>query len=122
MSRLNIQDTPFGGLKTVERVRLGDDRGFLSRLFCSEELATAGWYEPIAQINNTFTKNSGTVRGLHYQLPPLAETKLVSCLRGAVWDLALDLRAGSPTFLQWHVELILCDYGRGFVIDFGFLF
>lgn len=120
MSRLSIQDTPLGGLKTVERVRLGDDRGFLSRLFCSEELVTVGWHETIAQINHTCTKRAGTVRGLHYQLPPQAETKLVSCLRGAVWDLALDLRCGSPTFLQWHAELLSAENGCALLIPQGF--
>ena len=96
MNRFTVTDLPLAGLKLVERQRLGDSRGFLSRLFCVEELATAGWRQPIAQINHTHTVQRGTVRGMHYQMPPRAEMKLVSCLQGEVWDIAIDLRAGSP--------------------------
>ena len=106
MSRLVVRGTPFSGLKIIERQQLGDSRGFLERIFCASELATAGWIKPVAQINHTLTQKRGTVRGFHFQRPPNAEMKLVTCLRGAVWDVAVDLRAGSPTFLKWHaVEL-----------------
>jgi dTDP-4-dehydrorhamnose 3,5-epimerase len=88
----------------VTRLRMEDERGFLARLFCAEELGDAGWAGPIAQVNLTRTRKAGTVRGMHYQLPPHAERKLVTCVRGEVWDVALDLRAGSPTFLQWHAQ------------------
>lgn len=106
MSRFTVTDLPLSGLKLVVRERVGDNRGFLSRLFCAEQLAATGWVKPIAQINHTLTKKQGTVRGLHFQRSPHEEMKLVTCLRGAVWDVAVDLRAGSSTFLQWHsVEL-----------------
>jgi dTDP-4-dehydrorhamnose 3,5-epimerase len=120
MSRFIVTDTPLAGLKCIERLPLGDARGFLARLFCAEELVAAGWRGPIAQINHTFTEARGTVRGLHYQLPPHAEMKLVSCLRGAVWDVAVDLRAGSPTFLQWHAEHLSADNHRALLIPEGF--
>jgi dTDP-4-dehydrorhamnose 3,5-epimerase len=102
MSRFEVLDTPLAGVRQVQRTRLCDERGALSRLFCSDELRVAGWLGPVAQINQTVTLRRGSVRGLHYQLPPDAEYKLVTCLRGEVWDVALDLRAGSSTYLQWH--------------------
>ena len=101
MSRFRIADTPLSGLRIVERTPRSDERGFLSRLFCAEELAAAGWNKPIAQINQTMTRRSGAVRGMHFQFPPHAEMKLVTCMRGEVWDVAVDLRRGSPTFLKW---------------------
>ena len=120
MSRFTILDTPIADLKIVERQQLGDNRGFLSRLFCVEELAAAGWHKPIAQINQTLTQKQGTVRGLHYQNAPYAEMKLVTCLRGAVWDVVVDLRAGSPTFLQWHAEELSAANHRALLIPEGF--
>lgn len=103
----------------VERRRLGDERGFLSRVFCATELAAIGWNRPIAQINHTLTRRRGTVRGLHFQHAPHAEMKLVTCLRGAVWDVALDLRAESPTLLRWHAEELSADNGRALLIPEG---
>ena len=84
MSRFAVASTPLAGLVSIQRQPLGDERGFLARLFCAEELAAAGWHGPVAQINHTHTAQRGTVRGLHYQRPPAPEAKLVSCLRGAV--------------------------------------
>lgn len=120
MNRFAILDLPPAGLKCVIRQRLGDDRGFLSRLFCAGELALAGLKKPIVQINQTYTAREGTVRGMHYQLKPHAEMKLVSCIRGAVFDVAVDLRAGSPTFLQWHAETLSADNRRALLIPEGF--
>jgi dTDP-4-dehydrorhamnose 3,5-epimerase len=85
----------FGGVKVVGRKRLGDRRGFLARLFCVAELAEAGWTAPVAQVNHTYTAQRGTVRGMHFQRPPHPETKLVTCLHGEVWDVALDVRLRS---------------------------
>ena len=96
MSRFAITDLPLNGLKLVERQLLGDSRGFLARLFCAEELGAAGWHKPIAQINHTFTARRGTVRGMHFQRPPESEMKLVSCIRGKVWDVAVDGQARKP--------------------------
>lgn len=120
MSRLVTADFPLAGLKRITRQRLGDARGFLSRLFCAEELAVAGWQKPIVQINHTYTAIRGTVRGMHYQTPPHAEMKLVNCIRGEVFDVAVDLRAGSPTFLQWHAEILSADNGCALMIPEGF--
>lgn len=117
---LDVIATPLDGLKIVQRHPRGDARGFLARLFDAADLAACGWVGAIAQVNHTYTAQSGTIRGMHYQLPPYAEMKLVSCIRGAVWDVAVDLRAGSPTFLQWHAERLSADNGRALLIPEGF--
>ncbi len=120
MSRFAVTDTPLAGLKIVERQNLGDSRGFLSRMFCAEELALAGWTKPIAQINLTMTSSRGTLRGMHFQQPPHSEMKLVNCVRGVVLDVAVDLRAGSPTYLKWHAEELSAENRRSFLIPEGF--
>ena len=120
MNRFTITDLPLAGLKRVERQHRKDHRGFLSRLFCAAELASAGWVKPIAQINHTYTAQQGTVRGLHFQHPPAAEMKLVSCIRGELWDVAVDLRSASPTFLHWHAEYLSADNGMALLIPEGF--
>lgn len=120
MSRFTVANLSMPGLKLIERQRLGDARGFLSRLFCADELASAGWHKPIAQINHTRTALSGSIRGMHYQMPPHAEMKLVSCIRGEVWDVVVDLRVNSSTFLQWHSQTLSADNGHALLIPEGF--
>jgi dTDP-4-dehydrorhamnose 3,5-epimerase len=120
LNRLSVTDLPLAGLKRIERRRLGDARGFLSRLFCAEDLVAAGWNRPIAQINHTYTARRGTVRGMHFQYPPHAEIKLVSCIRGEVWDVAVDIRAGSNTRLRWYAERLSADNGHSLLIPEGF--
>lgn len=120
MNRFSVSSLPLAGVKCITRQRLGDSRGFLSRLFCAEELSEAGWIKPITQINHTMTSRRGTVRGMHYQRPPHSEMKLVTCVRGEVWDVAVDLRTGSPTFLRWHAELLSAENGRALLIPEGF--
>jgi dTDP-4-dehydrorhamnose 3,5-epimerase len=119
MSRFVLHPTPIAGLVVLQRLPLGDARGFLERLFCADDLAPAGWTGAIAQINHTFTAERGTVRGMHFQRAPHAETKLVSCLVGAVWDVAVDLRPDSPTYLQWHAEELSADNHRALLIPPG---
>ena len=89
--------TPIAGVARLERVRRGDTRGYFERIFCAETVLACDWHEPIAQINHSYTEHVGVVRGMHYQRPPHADAKLVSCVRGEVWDVVLDLRCGSPT-------------------------
>lgn len=120
MNRFRILDAPIAGLKTVERLKHADERGFLARLFCSEELQAAGWTKPIAQINHTLTVRVGAVRGLHFQRSPHAEMKLVNCIRGKVWDVAVDLRRGSPTFLKWFAVELSPDNNLALLIPEGF--
>ncbi|WP_409525351.1 dTDP-4-dehydrorhamnose 3,5-epimerase family protein [Nitrincola sp. MINF-07-Sa-05] len=106
MSNFEFISTSLAGVVKVKYSRKVDCRGFLSRLFCIEELSSAGWYSPVAQVNFTKTQSIGTIRGMHFQYPPFAEMKLITCIHGAVWDVALDLRPSSPTFLQWHAETL----------------
>lgn len=120
MSRFAINDLPLSGLKLIERQMLGDARGFLSRVFCAEELSLVGWKKPISQINLTMTAKRGTVRGMHFQHPPHSEMKLVICVRGSIFDVAVDLRASSPTFLQWHAEELSAQNSRALLIPEGF--
>ena len=115
-----MTETPLAGLRLVQRQRLGDARGYFTRLFCAGDLAAAGWTRPVAQINHSHTAQRGTVRGLHFQHPPHAEDKLVSCLHGSVWDVAVDLRRGSPTFGRWHAATLAADNGLAFLIPAGF--
>jgi dTDP-4-dehydrorhamnose 3,5-epimerase len=120
LSRFAVRELPLVGLRLVERKPFSDARGFFTRIFCADELRASGWTKPIAQINHTYTSQRGTVRGMHYQNPPHAEIKLVSCLRGEVWDVAVDIRASSSTFLQWHAERLSGENGRAMLIPEGF--
>jgi len=120
MSRLVADTTPINGLQVIERQPIGDERGFLERLFCQETLTHLLQGKTIRQINRTLTQTKGTVRGLHFQYPPHAETKIVTCLKGQVWDVAVDLRRGSPTFLQHHSVLLTEDNYQSYLIPEGF--
>ena len=120
MNRLKITDLPIQGLKLIERTFIGDARGYLTRLFCAEELRVAGWTNPIAQINHTFTSKKGTVRGMHYQHSPYSEMKLVNCIRGELLDVAVDLRNNSNTYLQYHSELLSAENAKVLLIPEGF--
>ena len=120
MIRFVFELTPLIGLLRVTRQPLGDNRGYLQRIWCRNEWQAVFERRSIAQINHTFTARSGTVRGLHFQHAPYAEAKYVSCLRGRVLDVALDLRRDSPTFLHWHAEELSADNHRGLFIPEGF--
>jgi len=119
-SRFNIFDTPLQGLKLIQRNPIIDHRGYLERMFCAEELQSLISGKCIVQINRSLTAKRGAVRGLHFQYPPHAETKIVSCLRGEVFDVAVDLRQGSPTFLRWHAEILSDNNHRTLLIPEGF--
>lgn len=119
-ARFEITDTPIKGLKLIQRKPLEDARGFLCRFFCAEELSLAGFPRSISQINHTRTHKIGTVRGLHFQHPPAAEARIISCIRGEVYDVAVDIRQGSPTFLHWHAELLSADNYKSYFLPKGF--
>ena len=120
MARFDFHDMPLPGLKLVQRKPIADARGFFARFYCAEEFRAAGLDKPVAQINHTLTRSKGAVRGLHFQHPPHAETKLVSCIAGAVFDVAVDLRAGSPAYLRWHGEILSAENQRSLLIPEGF--
>jgi len=113
-------DTPIEGLKVVKREIIEDSRGFLSRIFCVEEFLCHGFDKHINQINQTLTYQKGAVRGMHYQLTPYTEIKFVSCMRGEVYDVAVDLRQNSPTFLHWHGEILSEKNRKSMLIPEGF--
>lgn len=119
-ARFDILDTSLTGLKFLQRNPIGDSRGHLERLFCDNELSGILGEKMIRQINRTLTEKTGTVRGMHYQHPPCAETKFITCLRGEVYDVAVDLRAGSPTFLRWHAEVLNEGNWKTLIIPEGF--
>ena len=115
----HIRMTPIDGLLVLERTQHKDDRGSLDRLF---DLEAAGDYlhEPVvAQVNHSVTSQSGTVRGMHFQRPPHLEFKIITCLKGRVFDVAVDVRMGSPTFLQWHGEVLAHGDGRSLALTPG---
>lgn len=121
MARMErIRTTEIDGLAVVERRPYEDGRGTLDRLFEVEltERLLPGFR--VAQVNHTVTRHSGTVRGMHYQLPPYADEKIVTCLRGRVFDVAVDVRRGSATFLQWHGEVLEPAKPRSLLLPAGF--
>lgn len=120
MSRFEVFNTPIEDLKVIQRKPIGDSRGFLSRFFCAESFHAFSFDKGINQINHTLTQNKGTIRGMHYQNSPHAEMKLVSCLQGEVFDVAVDLRKDSPTFLQWYAEILSADNHKSLLIPEGF--
>jgi dTDP-4-dehydrorhamnose 3,5-epimerase len=95
-------ETPLKDSFVIELEKYVDDRGFFARTFCKKEFAEVGLDNEIVQINNSFSKDKATLRGIHYQLPPKAETKIVRCIKGSLWDVMVDLRPESPTFLRWY--------------------
>lgn len=118
--RLRFASTKLAGLQTIDRLALQDARGWLERSYCLDTFAQVGLHKTIQQINRTKTLQKGSVRGMHYQLPSFAEAKVVSCLQGEVFDVAIDLRAGSPTFLQWHAEILSAENRRSMLIPEGY--
>lgn len=120
MNRFDIEGTKIEGLFVLKRQPMGDARGYFERLFCINDLKVVLGDRDVVQINHTKTLNKGVVRGMHYQMPPYAETKLVSCLRGEVFDVAIDLRRESPTYLTWHAEVLSESNHRSMAIPEGF--
>lgn len=120
MTRFNFMDTPIKDLKVVERKLIEDSRGYFSRFFCKNEFNQVGLKNNITQINHSYSKYRGTVRGMHFQLPPHAESKFVSCIHGSIFDIAVDLRKNSPTFLNWYGEVLSEANHRSLFIPEGF--
>src|SRR3546814_535660 len=116
---MKITPTALAGVSVVDTQAFRDHRGAFARLFCERELASIMGGRHIVQINHSRTTMVGAVRGMHFQSAPHAEMKLVRCLKGRVWDVAVDLRAGSPTFLRWHAQELSEDNARMLVISEG---
>lgn len=112
--------TPLAGAYLIDLEKRGDDRGFFARAFCQREFAQHGLVTNFVQVNNSLSAHKGTLRGMHYQLPPKAETKLVRCIRGALFDVILDLRRESPTFGQSFGAELSAEDRRMMYVPKGF--
>lgn len=99
-------EIPLKGAFIIETEPFEDQRGMFARIFCESEFNEIGYSGRIVQINYSLTRKKGVVRGMHYQNPPMAEIKMVKCLRGSVYDVIIDLRKRSKTFLRWHGETL----------------
>lgn len=108
---MKFTETKLKGAFILDLELREDPRGFFARTFCQKEFEAHGLKPMVAQCNLSFNHKKGTMRGMHYQVPPAAETKLVRCTRGAVYDVIVDLRPGSPTYLQ-HVGVELTEHNR----------
>ena len=117
---LSIAKTPLAGLVEIATAPVRDRRGAFSRLFCAAELAGVLGGRSIVQVNRSLTRTAGAVRGMHFQRPPAAETKIVRCLRGRAFDVAVDLREGSPTRLFWHAVVLSAAEENAVLIPNGF--
>jgi dTDP-4-dehydrorhamnose 3,5-epimerase len=116
---MKLTETRLMGLYLAYTSQVVDARGAFARLYCEHDLGQALGARCIQQINQTRTHRAGAVRGMHWQYPPHAEMKFVRCLRGRVWDVAVDLRYGSPTFLKWHAEELSPETGLMMIIPEG---
>tara|TARA_A100001015_G_scaffold303239_1_gene392580 strand:+ start:3398 stop:3961 length:564 start_codon:yes stop_codon:yes gene_type:complete len=120
MNQFQITNLPLRDAKIFKKKKSSDDRGFLSRLYCYDEFIDNKVNYKIKQINLTLTKKKATIRGLHYQNPPHAEIKFVTCLKGEIFDVIIDLRKGSPTFLKFHAEILSEQNQKSLLIPKGF--
>jgi dTDP-4-dehydrorhamnose 3,5-epimerase len=111
--------TPIAGAYLVELEKRGDERGFFARLYCEREFGAAGLPSRFVQINDSRSAHKGTLRGMHYQLAPKSETKLVRCIHGALYDVVLDLRKGSSTFGQSFGAELDADNRRMMLVPKG---
>jgi len=112
--------TEISAVKIITSVPFVDERGSFARIFCIRELAEALNGKNIKQINQSSTKIKGSIRGLHFQKPPHSETKIVRCIKGIIFDVAVDLRKNSPTFLKWHGEILSEQNGKMLLVPEGF--
>lgn len=103
---MRFSETPIPGAFEVHLSPLKDDRGVFTRIFCGNEFEQAGFQKNIVQVNHSVNRARGTVRGMHFQYPPHSEIKIIRCIKGKVFDVVVDIRKNSPTFMQWYaVEL-----------------
>lgn len=113
-------ETKLPGAYIIELEPRGDDRGFFSRAWCEREFEDAGLSTRISQANVSLSRDKGTLRGMHLQLPPAAEIKLIRCIRGAIYDVIIDLRPGSPTYCEWVGVELTAENRRAFYVPEGF--
>ncbi len=117
---MRFVETPLPGVIVIEPERLSDERGWFARTFDRDEFRARGMNAEVIQTNASFNAQAGTLRGMHYQADPHGETKVVRCVRGAIFDVAVDLRRDSPTRGRWHGVELNEENGLGFYIPEGF--
>lgn len=117
--KFELQPLPLAGAFRVLRQPVADARGQFERMYCAQDLQSV-LPKPLAQINRSLSSRAGTLRGMHFQYQPKGESKLVSCLRGAMFDVIVDIRAGSPSYLQWHAEELRADSPISLLVPPGF--
>ena len=117
---MKFTETRLAGAFVIELQRLEDDRGFFARAFCRREFETHGLNPNVAQCNTSFNSHAGTFRGMHYQIEPFREVKLVRCVSGAVHDVIIDLRPASPTYRQWQGFELSAQNGAMLYVPEGF--
>lgn len=118
--QLTFIQTPIQGLQRIDRTPYSDERGYLSKVFCVDIFNSNSLDNSISQINHTYTSRKGSIRGLHFQRPPKTETKIITCIKGSVFDVAVDLRQSSPTFLHWYGEILSEENHSSLYIPTGF--
>lgn len=120
MKRFEVEESSLSGVFHITPKPIGDSRGYFERLFCEEEFAALGWRGKIVNINHSYTEKKGTIRGFHFQYPPYTEAKIVVCLKGAVYDVVVDIRKDSSTFLEWHGQILSAEKRNMLLIPGGF--
>ena len=117
---MKFNKTKLDGSFVIDLDKREDERGFFARLYCINEFDQHQADRNIVQINNSLSRDKGTLRGIHYQLSPKSETKIVRCIKGSLWDVIVDLRPDSPTFLQWFGETLSAENRRMMFVPKGF--
>jgi dTDP-4-dehydrorhamnose 3,5-epimerase len=117
---MKFEEIKLGGSYLVDVLASADERGWFARTFCKDEFNKIGFNGDWVQLNHSFTNEKNTIRGLHYQLPPFAEIKLVKCIAGIVFDVIVDIRKNSPTFLKWFGTELSAENKKMIYIPEGF--
>ena len=118
---MKIEQTNLSGVVILTPARFGDARGFFSESWSAARMGDAGLHFDFVQDNHSLSETAGTVRGLHFQAPPFAQSKLVRCGRGSLMDVAVDIRKGSPTYGQWTGVELSFENGKQLLVPRGFL-
>ena len=113
-------ELPLNGAFIIEPKIFSDERGFFYRFFCKDEFKGIGHQKEWVQMNHSYTAKKATIRGMHYQLPPFSEIKFLRCIAGKIWDVIVDIRTGSPTFLQYYGVELSAENKKGLYIPEGF--
>lgn len=116
---MRIEQTPLAGVLVTSLEKIEDERGFFARTYCQQAFADAGVDIHVLQTNVSGNKAKGTLRGLHFQDEPRPDKKLVTCTRGSIFDVAVDLRKGSPTYCQWFGVELTAENRKGLYIPPG---